>query len=216
MQSLLKKVELLRDDSKDCGLSARPSFCHESTVCLNSFLFVDDVKVFVLSELCSLSRARFIISRRHTADVIDPHVRVIYVPSGNFTRFHAGRLVGQPSQSAFSLIYETWNKSNNTSPFSRTKVHFNDQIQWITPATRAAMWSLWAPYIESDSTYTQQPPPLACKHPQTAGITLTSSLHVHQQVTYHSTPPVRASLREVCELIWKLMACMNPKFWFCN
>ncbi|KAG6956931.1 hypothetical protein JG687_00010293 [Phytophthora cactorum] len=62
VQSLLKKVLLLQGDVKDCGLSLRPSFWDAPNVYLNSFLFIDDVKILVLRELCALSRTRIVIS----------------------------------------------------------------------------------------------------------------------------------------------------------
>ncbi|KAF1774141.1 histone H3-K79 methyltransferase [Phytophthora cactorum] len=52
----------LERDAKDCGLSLRPPFGDAPNVYLNSFLFISDVKILVLRELCALSRARTVIS----------------------------------------------------------------------------------------------------------------------------------------------------------
>ncbi|ETM48728.1 hypothetical protein PPTG_20021 [Phytophthora nicotianae INRA-310] len=60
VESLLKKGLLKNGDAKTCGLSTNPPFCYASTVYLNSFLFVDEVKMFVLSEMCLLPRGRIV------------------------------------------------------------------------------------------------------------------------------------------------------------
>ncbi|KAG1705769.1 hypothetical protein DVH05_003519 [Phytophthora capsici] len=52
VESLLKKVLIRNGDAKSCGISTRPPFCHATIVYLNSFLFVDNVKLSVLNELC--------------------------------------------------------------------------------------------------------------------------------------------------------------------
>ncbi|KAG6953176.1 hypothetical protein JG687_00012537, partial [Phytophthora cactorum] len=62
VQPLLKKMVILCGDAKEAGLSVRPPYCYATSVYLNRFLFVDDVNVFVLRELCLLPRARVIIS----------------------------------------------------------------------------------------------------------------------------------------------------------
>ncbi|KAE8966756.1 hypothetical protein PF005_g30344 [Phytophthora fragariae] len=62
VQPLLKKVVLLEGNAKDCGISAHALLCQAPIVYLNSFLFVDDVKMLVLQELCALPRAGFVIS----------------------------------------------------------------------------------------------------------------------------------------------------------
>ncbi|KAF1778031.1 S-adenosyl-L-methionine-dependent methyltransferase [Phytophthora cactorum] len=62
VQPLLKKVLLLHGDAKETGLSVRQPYFDACIVYLNSFLFANDVKLFVLSELCTLPRARIVVS----------------------------------------------------------------------------------------------------------------------------------------------------------
>ncbi|KAG4231297.1 hypothetical protein PC116_g20425 [Phytophthora cactorum] len=62
VQPLLKKVLLLHGDAKETGLSVRQPYFDACIVYLNSFLFANDIKLFVLSELCTLPRARIVVS----------------------------------------------------------------------------------------------------------------------------------------------------------
>ncbi|ETN03906.1 hypothetical protein PPTG_15223 [Phytophthora nicotianae INRA-310] len=62
MESLQKNVLIRNGDTKSCGISTRPPFCLATIVYFNSFLFVDNVKLSVLNELCFHPRARFVIA----------------------------------------------------------------------------------------------------------------------------------------------------------
>ncbi|KAF1783148.1 hypothetical protein GQ600_5936 [Phytophthora cactorum] len=61
-----------------------PAYCYATTVYLNSFLFVDDVNVFVLRELCLLPRARVIISTESSVQDFVLHAGMSSVQSGSF------------------------------------------------------------------------------------------------------------------------------------
>ncbi|KAG6947458.1 hypothetical protein JG687_00016081 [Phytophthora cactorum] len=55
-------VQPLLKDAKETGLSVRQPYFDACIVYLNSFLFANDIKLFVLSELCTLPRARIVVS----------------------------------------------------------------------------------------------------------------------------------------------------------
>ncbi|ETP09477.1 hypothetical protein F441_14657 [Phytophthora nicotianae CJ01A1] len=80
-ESLLKN-----GDAKTCDLSTQPPFYHAAIVYLNSFFFVDEVNMFVLSKLCLLHVTRLLYRQKRIAQDIDLLAEVTFAPNGRWNK----------------------------------------------------------------------------------------------------------------------------------
>ncbi|GMF53250.1 unnamed protein product [Phytophthora fragariaefolia] len=134
VQPLLKKVLLRNADASKCRMSSQTSFCHASIVYLNSFLFTDSAKLFVLEELFLLPRARFVISTEAYCPRHRPSCHRNSVLSGGCTKYYKDQQAGQ--QTLLTYTYTTASTTNIQYYHEPTSKPILVQVQLHTSQAR--------------------------------------------------------------------------------